>query len=141
MIHLSAGQLAAQSSTPGSGLQATITSDSGAERYLLSYDYMLGRAGLAPEQLVTVTLQFPTKQAGKPVSAASLDGGKVSLTRDASELLIAENGEARFQFQGGASPGLYRLMIQLEADTYELEFYVLNLAHPELNPARLQIVD
>jgi hypothetical protein len=59
---------------------------------------------------------------------------------NAAQLLIGEDGAARFQFHAGASPGLYRLMIQLEADTYQLEFYVLNLNHPEQNPARLQIV-
>jgi hypothetical protein len=68
MIHLGAGKIAAQSSTPVSAA-ATITSASGAERHLPSYDDMLGRAGLAPEQLVTVTIQFPKNTAGKPVSA------------------------------------------------------------------------
>lgn len=139
MIHLGAGRVAAQSSTPVSAA-ATITSASGAERHLPSFDEMLGRAGLAPEQVVTVTLQFPTNTAGKLVRAASLDGGHVSLVGNAAQLLIAQDGKAQFQFQAGASPGLYRLFIELEADTYQLEFYVLNLNHPERNPARVTIV-
>jgi hypothetical protein len=139
MIHLGAGKIAAQSSTPVSAT-ATITSASGAKRELPSYDEMLGRAGLAPEQLVTVKLQFPTNTVGKSVNVASLDGGIVSLLDNATQLLIAANGTARFQFQADASPGLYRVMIQVEADTYRLEFYVLDLNHPERNPARLTIV-
>jgi hypothetical protein len=139
MIHLGTGRIAAQSSTPVSAT-ATITSASGEERHLPNYDDMLGRVGLAPEQVVTVTLQFPANRAGKPVNAGSLDGGNVSLLDNASQLLIATNGTARFQFQADASPGLYRVIIQLEADTYRLEFYVLNLTHPEKNPARLTVV-
>jgi hypothetical protein len=102
---------------------------------------MLGRAGLGPEQVVTVTLQFPEELKGKPVSVSSLDGGSVSSVDGESELKISEFGTAPFQFHAGRAPGLYRLIIMFGAAFYHLEFYVLDLQNTQRNPPRVQVVE
>lgn len=117
-----------------------VTSASGAERQLPGSDYMLGRAGLSPEQVVTVTLQFPQDRKGQPVSVSSLDGGSLSSVDGASDLKVSEDGIAPFQFHAGHQPGLYRLVIVFGAAFYHLEFYVRDLQNTERNPPRVQVV-
>lgn len=128
-------------SAPAVPVGVLVTSASGAERQLPGSDYMLGRAGLTPEQIVTVTLQFPEELKGKPVSVSSLDGGSVSSVDGASDLKISVDGTAPFQFHAGHQPGLYRLIIMLGPAFYHLEFYVLDLQNTQRNPPRVQVVE
>lgn len=141
ITYLGAGRIAAQSSTPGSTLQATITSASGAERHLPSHNYVVDRVGLGPNQMVTVTLQFPTDLSGKPVRVASLDGGEATADHRMEDLFVGEDGTLAFYFQAGSGPGLYRIMVHQEGDDYRLEFWVLDPDHPQNNPPRVRIVD
>lgn len=121
---------------------AVVTSASGAERYLTAYDRDLGRAGLSPQQQVTVTIQFPQYLKGKLVTVAALDGGELrTVDSGPPELYVGEDGTAAFRFRGGVTPGLYRVLAQLEGIFYRLEFYVLDLAHTERNPPRVRIVN
>lgn len=131
--------LSAQS--PVTPVGVVVTSASGAERQLPGSDYNLGRAGLSPEQSVTVKLQFPVQMKGKPVSVSSLDGGSVSSVDGASSLSVSEDGTAPFQFHAGHQPGLYRVVILFGAAFYHLEFYVLDLQNTDRNPPRVQVVE
>jgi hypothetical protein len=132
--------LSAQS--PDIPISVLVTSASGAERQLPGADYNLGRAGLNPEQVVTVTLQFPQQDLkGQPVSVSSLDGGSISSVDGASDLRITEFGTAPFQFHAGHQPGLYRLLIGFGTALYQLEFYVLDLQNTERNPPRVRVVE
>lgn len=129
--------------SPDIPVSVLVTSASGAKRQLPGSNYMLGRAGLSPEQIVTVTLQFPRQQAGQLVSVSSLDGGAVSLLEDdkSSALFVSEDGTAPFQFHAGHQPGLYRLIIMFGAAFYDLEFYVLDFQNTQRNPPRVQVVE
>lgn len=129
--------------SPATAVGVLVTSASGAERQLPGSDYMLGRAGLSPEQLVTVTLQFPRQQAGQLLGVSSLDGGALSLLEEdkSSGLFVREDGTALFQFHAGHQPGLYRLVIMSGAAFYHLEFYVLDPQNTQRNPPRVQVVE
>ena len=143
MIYFHPGKLCAQSppALPADGsLRAIITSQSGAERYLFSQQYALGRVGLAPNQLVTVTLQFSSDQRGNLVEIGSLDGGAVTVDNVSQSLTVREDETASFGFQAGFTPGVYRLLVQFGATQYRLQFYVLDLVHPQNNPPRVRIV-
>jgi hypothetical protein len=129
-------------SSPATPIAVLVTSASGAERQLPGADYNLGRAGLSPEQVVTVTLQFPQQtMKGQPVSVSSLDGGSLSSVDGASDLKVSEDGTAPFQFHAGHQPGLYRLIIGFGTALYHLEFYVLDLQNTERNPPRVRVVE
>lgn len=135
------GKLAAQTISPGNWLSAVITSASGTERHLLTYDYIVERVGLGPNQVVTVTLQFPTAIRGKPVTVTPYDGGEATSDEGMENLVVGDDGMVSFSFQAGWSPGLYRLRVQLEAYDYQLEFWVLDLGNQQRNPPRLQVVN
>lgn len=139
MIYLQAEKNYAQA--PPETPTAVITSASGAARHLLSHQHILDRVGLGPNQVVTVTLQFPSDTQGKPVMVGALDGGGLTANVGMENLFVDEDGTVVFSFQAGAAPGLYRLIVQLGANDYRLEFYVLDLDHPQNNPPRVQIVN
>jgi len=58
---------------------------------------------------------------GYPVGIAPLDGGEVV----ASENLTVDNDRSvHFSFTGGETPGLYRVLVTIASEQYELQFYV-----------------
>jgi hypothetical protein len=63
--------------------------------------------GLAPNQVVTVTVQFGAQEVGQAVQASALDGG--TLTVPNGGLIVDQNGNVTFQFQVGAEFGLYQV--------------------------------
>lgn len=89
------------------------------------------RVGLDPNQVVTITLQFPVTRIGQPVAIQALDGGKVFL---GSNLGLSSNGALQFQFQANQEPGLTQVQVWLGSDEYGLQFYVFDPTHPERNP-------
>ena len=130
--------LSASSQPSDSGLDVTIKSGSGKERYPLSQDGRIDRIGLRPGQTVAIKLKFKGKKTGQPLSVSSLDGGELS-GRDS--LSLSSDGNAQFSYQGGPAPGLYRLLVQIGAEEYWFEFYVLDLNNPQNNPPRVRVVD
>lgn len=146
MIVLPAGQLPGQSlvqpAAIGVSLQgAIITSDSGATRQLNTYLGLVGRLGLAPNQLVRVTLQFSQEHKNKRVLVGLLDGGEITPYPNATDSIrVMGDGTASFTFQGGNAVGLYRLEVQFEAEEYRLEFRVIDPVNLQNNPPRLQIL-
>lgn len=88
--------------------------------------------GLAPDQVVDVTVQFGTQKAGELIEGAALDGGVISIPQGG--LIADENGSVSFQFQAGHEPGLYQ--VALRDDTHEMgvQFWVINDQVPAENP-------
>lgn len=145
-IWLQTAQLSAQDlvqpAAVGSSLEsAVITSGSGATRPLHTQLGFVGRVGLAPNQLVTVTLQFSEAWSGKPVAVGLLDGGEINPHLSAPvPISVMEDGTASFVFKGPNAVGLYRLQVRFETEEYRLEFRVLDPVNLQNNPPRLRIV-
>jgi hypothetical protein len=64
---------------------------------------------LNPLGTAAIKLKFAATLAGAPVTIQALDGGSVGLT--AQSATIASDGTISFQFQAGAPPGLYRVLV------------------------------
>jgi len=63
------------------------------------------------------------------VAVGSLDGGEVT----SAQPTVLPTGKMLFTFRGSA-PGLYRLVVQLPAEQYHLEFYVIDPNRPRRLP-------
>lgn len=108
-------------------LEMIATNGGGEEKHLFSHNGAVDQLVVNPNQAVPVTLQFPLDKAGTPVAVGSLDGGEVN-----GNNLVLPTGKLTFTFRGH-SPGLYRLLVQLPAEQYRLEIYVIDRNHPR-NP-------
>ena len=120
-------------------MNALIASNSGKDRRLSGSNGYVGRAGLRPRQAVRVTLECPASLKGQPVIVFSPDGGGTVPTNDT--VTVKADGTASFVFQAGADHGLYRVFVQAAGQRNLIEFYVLDLEHPNNNPPRVRIVD
>jgi hypothetical protein len=139
--HLSAQELIQPAATGNSLRGAVITSGSGATRSLRPYLGFAGRVALAPNQLVTVTLEFSEAWAGKPVVVGSLDGGEINPHLSVPvPITVLEDGTASFAYKGSNAIGLYRVLVRLQTEEYRLEFRVLDPVNLQNNPPRHQIV-
>jgi hypothetical protein len=123
----SAQRLYTQSETPSDvtaviqfsdGQTATVTSSS-------------DTVGLQPNETVNITVQFSQDKAGHLLKVEPLDGGCVL---SGSQTVVASDGTAIFQFQGGRSPGRYQLSVHDSAEEVGLQFWVLDLTNPQNNP-------
>jgi len=103
------------------------TNGAGVEKHLFSHNGVVDQLVVNPNQAVPVTLQFPLDKAGTRVAVGSLDGGEVNGSN-----LVLPTGKLVFTFRG-QSPGLYRLLVQLPAEQYRLEIYVIDPNRPR-NP-------
>ena len=134
-LDLAMSQIAAPApvlTTPAS-LEVTATNGGGKEKHLFSHNGVVDQLVVNPNQAIPVTLQFPADKAGTPVAVGSLDGGEVT----GGKIVILPTGKLIFTFRG-QSPGLYRLLVQLPAEQYRLEFYVIDPnrpRHPRLRTA------
>jgi hypothetical protein len=88
--------------------------------------------GLAPDQIVDVTIQFGAQKAGELIQGAALDGGILSIPP--SGLTADENGSVSFQFQAGHEPGLYQVALRDETHEMGVQFWVINYQAPAQNP-------
>ena len=93
------------------------------------------RLGLLPEQLLTITVQFPAELAGQLLIADPLDGGTVYAPEEG--LFIGSDGNATFQFQAGASFGACRVAVHQPDDSNFLWFWIVDPEHPENTPPDL----
>jgi hypothetical protein len=101
-------------------LEVIATNGAGRETHLRSFDGRVPMLMVKQNQVVPVTLQFPSTKAGTPVAAMSLDGGKVS----DQPLVVLATGQVSFTFNPGAGPGRYRVVVQTPTEQHLLEFYV-----------------
>jgi hypothetical protein len=77
--------------------------------------------GLRRNQQVPITLNVPRSWANSPVGFAPLDGGEVIASPN---LQVDSDGAVGFAFRGGDTPGLYRVLVTVGGEQYEMQFYV-----------------
>jgi hypothetical protein len=97
----------------------------GREKHLSSLNGVVPMVMVRPHQVVPVTLQFPSAQAGTPVATMPLDGGKIG----GGNLVVLPTGKAVFTFSPGPVPGRYRVVVQTPLERHLLEFYVVDPNH------------
>lgn len=117
------------SQTSAGSLALTATDGGGTRRHLVSHAGLVSQVVVNPNQPVPVTLQFPSDKIGMSVAVGSLDGGEVT----SAQPTVLPTGKMLFTFRGSA-PGLYRLVVQLPAEQYHLEFYVIDPNRPRRLP-------
>jgi hypothetical protein len=91
------------------------------------------RVGLRHDQMVDITVQYSTGNAGQAVTVEPLDGGQVIAA--AKNLVIAPDGAIHFKFHAGHQPGDYQNVLRNGAQELGLQFWVLDEEHPKNNPA------
>ena len=114
--------------SPAPYLELIATDGGGVEKHLFSHSGVVDQLVVKPNQAIPVTLQFPADKAGTPVAVGSLDGGEVA----GGKVVILPTGKLIFTFRG-QSPGLYRLLVQLAAEQYRLQIFVIDPNRPR-NP-------
>jgi hypothetical protein len=92
-----------------------------------SHHGMMDLVGLRPNEQIAVTLNVPTSWGGNPVGIAPLDGGVVA----PEGVEVKGDGSVNFTFEGGDTPGLYRVLVTIGGDEYQLQFYVVKPTHLE----------
>lgn len=112
-------------------LNAVITYGLGQTLIPGSYRGVTRRVGLDPNQVVTVTLQFPVTRTGEPVAIEPLDGGTIL---GPAKTHLSRTGALQFQFQANKEPGLTQVRVRLGSDEYGLQFYVFDPRYPEKKP-------
>ncbi len=93
-----------------------------------------GLLGIRPEQVVTVSVQFPVEMVGQAVTADLLDGGTLTLPEEG--LFIDANGLATFQFQASILGGC-RINMHQPGEVNFVRFWVVDLTCPESDPPDL----
>ncbi len=114
------------SGTTAPSLEVIATNGAGKETHLQSLNGRVPLVLVRPNQVVPVTLQFPSEKAGFPVAATPIDGGEV----DGGRLVILPTGKVIFTFKPGPAPGRYRLLVQTPVEQHLLEFYVVDPNNP-----------
>ncbi|HZE56893.1 MAG TPA: hypothetical protein VE031_03480, partial [Chthoniobacterales bacterium] len=84
-------------STIPASLQVTATNGDGRDEQNVSRNGRVPLVLVRPNQIVPVTLQFPSEKAGLPVAATPLDGGEVNGGR----LVVLPTGKVIFTFKPG----------------------------------------
>jgi hypothetical protein len=103
------------------------------------YRGLMEPVGVLPNQVVTVTISFPTSMAGAPVKLGLYDGGAAGpAPLPGQDLLpsiscpscpplpippVPVNGSLQFNFQAGRTLGLYRVQMNVGSGQYLLRFY------------------
>lgn len=120
-----AGQLIAQAQSGGSTNPIEMVVDSGTskERWRTSQFGIVGPVGLRPNEETPITLIVSGGRAGYPVGIAPLDGGEIFTP---ASLSVNSDSTVDFSFRGGTRPGLYRILVTIASEQYELHFYGAN---------------
>jgi hypothetical protein len=104
-------------------IEMVVSANTTAERWRTSRSGIMGPVSLAPDKQIAIGLNASRNQAGNPVIIAPLDGGGVVAD---DPLLVDSDGMIYFSFEGGNSLGLYRVMVTIGAEQYQLRFYVVD---------------
>lgn len=104
-------------------IQMVVDGDTDGGRQRTSNSGIMDPIGLFRNEQVGIKLILPGSRVNYAVGIAPLDGGEVV----ASENLTVNNDRtAHFSFTGGETPGLYRVVVTIASEQYELQFYVSN---------------
>jgi hypothetical protein len=87
---------------------------------------------LGPNEAVQIDLRFSPDLAKTPLSAQSLDGGRISAKTKGA--MISSDGTASIGFQAGDQPGLYRVVITGGGASSILKFWVADPRNPKATP-------
>ena len=112
--------------SPAAALEVIARNGADKEKHLTSSNGVVPLLMVRPNQVVPVTLQFPSAQAGTPVAVMPLDGGKIG----GGNLVVLPTGRAMFTFSPGAVPGRYRVEVRTPFEQHLLEFYVVDPNNP-----------
>jgi hypothetical protein len=86
-----------------------------------SHSGIMDPVGLRPNEQATITLSVPTSWVSSPVGIAPLDGGEVF---GFENLLVGTDGRVSFGFKPGSTTGLYRVIVTIGGERYELQLYL-----------------
>jgi hypothetical protein len=92
------------------------------EQWQTSQSGNFAPVGLRPGEQTPITLILSSSSAGHPVGIAPLDGGEIVA---APNLSVTTDGTLAFNFKGGNTPGLYRVLVTIASQQYFLRFYVI----------------
>ena len=102
-------------------IEMVVNAGTDQEVWQTSQNGILQPVGVHLNEQIVVTLGVTENRIDSPVAFALLDGGQILAHRF---LLIDEHGLAEFTFEGGNTPGLYRVLVSIGAEEYLLQFYV-----------------
>lgn len=86
-----------------------------------SHSGIIDPVGLRSNEQATITLYAPVSWASHPVGIAPLDGGEVF---GHENLQVSAAGQVCFGFKAGSTPGLYRVMVTIGGERYQLQLYL-----------------
>jgi hypothetical protein len=109
-------------------IEMVVNAGTSEERQQTSQYGTMDPVALRPNEQVAITLISSVNLRGSPVGIAPLDGGAIFGAKD---LKVAEDGTAGFTFGGGDSPGFYYVLVTIEGEQYQLQFYVLKPKQPD----------
>ncbi|MFN2622714.1 MAG: hypothetical protein ABR611_07705 [Chthoniobacterales bacterium] len=113
-------------------LEVIATNGAGNEKHLSSINGVVPMVMVRPNQIVPITLQFPTDKAGTPIAASPLDGGRIN----GGNMTVLPTGKVVFTFSPGPVSGRYRVMIRTPREEHLLEFYVVDPSNPPQQPRK-----
>jgi hypothetical protein len=105
--------------------QLAINYNSDNEIRFVSHGNLVEPLGLIFNQIQPVTLICPVAKAGQPITFSPLDGGGEVIV--AGPLSVANDGTVAVSLKAAARPGLYRILVTVGADQYQLQLYVHKL--------------
>jgi hypothetical protein len=110
----------------GSGPSIEMETDdgSGERKRQRTLDGVMEPVGLPVGGQIAITLEASSSKAGQTVRLGLLDGGEIA---DPSTLTVATDGKVGFSFVAGITPGLYRVLVSLGTDQYELRLYAVEI--------------
>lgn len=105
-------------STP---IDMVVNAGTSGERWATSHFGVMEPIGLRQNERTAITLIVPSSHANYPVGLAPLDGGEILA---AENLYVGNDGTVSFEFVGGIVPGLYRVLVSIRSEQYQLRIYV-----------------
>jgi hypothetical protein len=103
---------------------------------LASKDGIFDLVGIAPDQWVGVTVQYPLSETGHRITVEPLNGGYIISTLGTT-MLVGVDGTIHFQFRVTHLPGLNYVALHDGPHELGLQFWVLDQQNPGRNPPNL----
>jgi hypothetical protein len=103
---------------------------------LASKDGIFDLVGIAPDQWIGITVQYPLSEVGHRITAEPLNGGHIVSTLGTT-LLVGADGTVQFQFQARHTPGFNHIALHDGVHELGLQFWVRDEQNPGRNPPNL----
>ena len=105
-------------------IQLSVDGDTSGARQRIIQSGIMEPLGMLRNEQIGINLTLPSDRSNYPVGIAPLDGGEIF---GSENLYVASNGSVHFSFQGGDISGLYRVLVTIASQQYQLQFYVSRL--------------